>query len=224
MYKTRKPVVTYILLAIQIVVFILETMNGGSTNAQVLFHYGAKTNWAVANGQSWRLITAMFVHIGFMHIVVNSLTLYYLGIELEKLLGSIRFTFIYFVSGIMGNLMSFSFGSDQAISAGASTALFGLFASFITIAYINRGDRYWEYLGRQYALLIVMNIVFDLFISGIDIWGHLGGIVGGVLSTIVVYPGQINISKTKQRLLKTTSFLVILIIAVLLYRNGMTSY
>ena len=110
-YNTRKSYlpdkfsVTHLFLAIQIVIFLLMTLNGGSTNVLTLILFGAKFNPAIAQGEWWRLIAPMFIHIGFTHILVNSITLYYLGTQMESLYGSLRFALIYLLSGLMGNLM-----------------------------------------------------------------------------------------------------------------------
>ncbi|GKQ42536.1 rhomboid family intramembrane serine protease [Companilactobacillus sp. RD055328] len=216
-YKSA-PIVTYVLLAIQIIVFLLETINGGSTNFNTLIYYGAKANALVINGDWWRLITPMFVHIGFTHILLNSLTLYYAGSQLEGIFGHFKYFIIYFVSGILGNLFSFSFGSDLSISAGASTALFGLFASYIALAYLNKSNQYMRAIGNQFMMLIVLNIVMDLFMTQIDIWGHLGGAIGGLLATFIISK---KFSENENILFRIGSSLLLLILVVFLYSQGM---
>lgn len=214
------PIATYILLAIQIVVFLLETVNGGSENYRTLFNYGAKMNDAVVAGQWWRLITPMFVHIGITHILFNSFALYYAGTQLENIFGHFKFTFVYFAAGIMGNLASFAFGDDMVISAGASTGIFGLFAAYIALAYLNKSNAYMRTLGSQFMTLIVINIVMDLFMSGIDMWGHIGGTIGGLLATVIVSK---KISENQNILLRIGSSLVLLLLVVFLYSIGMGS-
>ncbi|MGR3741629.1 rhomboid family intramembrane serine protease [Companilactobacillus sp. DQM5] len=217
----KMPIITYTLLAIQVFVFILETVNGGSNNPITLIQYGAKTNIAISqNNQFWLFVTPMFVHIGFTHILINSLTLYFAGIQLEESLGHLKFFIIYFVSGIMGNLTSFAFGSENMISAGASTALFGLFATYGTLAYLNRSNTYMQLLGRQFTVLIVLNIVMDLFMSGIDIWGHIGGVIGGALITVILSK---KLSENNNFMLRIGASLLLLILVIFLYSYGMGS-
>lgn len=220
MYSKNKylPVVTYILLIIQITVFLLETVNGGSNNPLTLVNYGAKVNVAIVQGQWWRLITPMFVHIGFTHILINSITLYFAGIQLEELFGHVKFLAIYLVSGIMGNLLSFAFGDFSTITAGASTGLFGLFAVFIALGYLNKSNTNLRLLGNQFMTLIILNIIMDIFMNGVDILGHIGGALGGILITFVISK---NFSENQNILLRIGSSLLLLILVVFLYSVGM---
>lgn len=123
---------TQAIVLIQVIVFILMTINGGSTNSQILLNFGAKYGPAIQAGDWWRLITPVFLHIGLTHLVVNSVTVYYIGTQIENMFGHIRFLAIYFVSALTGNLASFVFMPDS-LSAGASTAIFGLFGAFLML-------------------------------------------------------------------------------------------
>ena len=104
----RIPWATFLLLLIQILVFIWETLNGGSLNSNTLIRAGAKLDVLLVQGQWWRLVSPIFVHIGWEHLLINSLTLYFLGMGLEPLYGSGRFLVIYLLSGVGGNLCSFA--------------------------------------------------------------------------------------------------------------------
>ncbi|WP_195856781.1 rhomboid family intramembrane serine protease [Aerococcus urinae] len=181
----RKSYITYALLAIQIIIYLLMEVTGSSLSISTLLHFGAKENALIAiYGQYWRLITPIFVHIGFSHLLFNSITLWYLGSEVEGIIGSWRFLFIYLYSGIMGNLFSYQFSTS--VSAGASTALFGLFAFFLAMRYLNPHDRYFQAMGYQYQTLIILNIVMNLFMANVDMSGHIGGIIGGFLATLII--------------------------------------
>lgn len=182
--------VMLLILAAQLIVFAGETFSGGSENGLVLLQWGAKFNPMVKFGQWWRLIMPVFVHIGFMHILVNSFTLYYIGGAVEEMIGHWRFFLVYFLSAISGNLMSFAFGGN-ALSAGASTALFGLFGVYIALGIVFDDSYYFKQTGRQFLMLAGLNLIFDVFAQGIDIWGHIGGLVGGFLLIIAfALPGQ----------------------------------
>lgn len=109
--------------------FILLEMNGGSTNPYVLLYFGAKYNPAILDGEWWRFFTPMFLHIGFLHLFMNGLSLYYLGTAVESIFGRLRFLIIYLFSGFFGTLASFIFSSH--LSAGASGAIFGLFGALL---------------------------------------------------------------------------------------------
>ena len=104
------------------------------------------------------------------------------GQQCEAIFGHWRFAIIYLLSGIMGNFASFAFNQPTTLSGGASTAIFGLFGAFLVVGLHYRDNGAIQALTRQFALFILMNLAFGLFDSTIDIWGHLGGIIGGALS------------------------------------------
>lgn len=167
-------------MVILFLVFLIETAIGGSENIYVLMKMGAMKNDAIVIGnQWWRLFTAQFLHIGIMHLISNAVMIYYLGVYMETIIGHWRFLVIYLLSGIGGNLLSLAWGNDNAISAGASTALFGLFGAMTAIALQNRTNPILVYLGRQSFWLALINIGLDLFAPNIDIPGHIGGFIAG---------------------------------------------
>ena len=102
----QKAPLTSLIILIQVIVFILMTLAGGSTNTQVLIEFGARYTPLIKAGEWWRLITPGFVHIGLTHLVVNSVTLYFIGMYIENLFGHWRFLAIYLMSTLMGNLAS----------------------------------------------------------------------------------------------------------------------
>jgi len=190
----RAPYFTYLFLGIQILVFVLMEIYGlrlgiynGSENIGILSLFGAITHDSVVlYGEYWRFITPIFVHIGFFHLLLNSLCLYFVGRILEPLIGHMRFFIVYLFSGILGNLLSFAFGSTNSISAGASTSIFGIFAAFIILGQIYKNHPGIHYMSRNMTLLIVMTLISNLFDSGVDILGHLGGAIGGLLLMMIV--------------------------------------
>ncbi|UQS82562.1 rhomboid family intramembrane serine protease [Bombilactobacillus folatiphilus] len=216
-YRLRElPIMTYLLLIIQILVFAWELFNGGSYNSATLIDAGAKVNQLVQMGQWWRLLTPIFVHIGWSHLLINSLTLYFVGILLERVYGAWRFLLIYLLSGLGGNLMSFAFGSNFSVAAGASTSLFGLFGVFVSLGYFFRTNPALRAWSQQFLILIVFNLVADLFMGQIDIWGHIGGVLSGaLLAGIIAVPHQSASLTNKIRLLCITG--VLLLFGVLYY-------
>ena len=132
--------------------------------------------------QSWRLLAAMFVHVGLRHFVLNMVTLYFIGRIAEDLFGSKAFLALYLLSGLMGNLFVLVF-SPEVVAAGASTALAGLFAAIVSLRFIARSP-YIHYLSQRYTSLILINILFS-FMPGISLAGHLGGLVGGGILAFV---------------------------------------
>ncbi len=175
----NRPVVTWVLLGIILVVFALETLVGGSTNSEVLVRLGAKVNPLIAQGEYWRLFSAMFLHIGIMHLAFNGYALVVIGTELERLLGWRRFLAIYILSGLFGGLASYAF--SDSLSAGASGAIFGIIGALA--AFFLRHRQQLGAWGQRrlanIAFLIVINLVLGFTQPAIDNMAHLGGLVSG---------------------------------------------
>ncbi|APU71129.1 membrane-associated serine protease [Companilactobacillus crustorum] len=201
--------------------FLVESLLGGSQNLNTLILLGAKTNSLIQEGQWWRLITPMFLHIGIFHIFMNGFTLLYVGQVLEPMIGHWRFLILYVLSGITGNLASFAFGANNALSAGASTSLFGMFGAFLALALIYRENRFLTELGKSFLGLIVVNLLMDLTMSGIDIWGHIGGAIGGLLLGYALGIPRINRPKMILRIL---AIVIVVVISYFMYVKGMIVY
>ena len=144
----KKPIVTYGLIAVNLLVFIGMTLSGGSQNVVNLIAWGAKYNPLIIQGELWRLFTPMFIHIGLEHLALNLLTLYFLGVQLEQLFGKWRFLALYLISGVGGNILSFALSSN--ISAGASTSLFGFFGAYLMLGESFRQNQYIRMISRQF--------------------------------------------------------------------------
>jgi rhomboid protease GluP len=184
-FKMKKPVITYILMAISFIVFLLMYIKGdGSYDNQTLVNFGAMYTPYVEAGDYYRLITSGFVHVGVIHLGFNMYALYVLGPQLESFFGKFKFTIIYITSLIMGNLMSMLFLGDY-ISAGASGAIFGLLGSLLYFGY-----HYRIYLGTviksQVLPLILINLLIGFSLEGINNAAHIGGLIGGILISMAV--------------------------------------
>lgn len=192
-FSYKQPIVTYIIMAICIILFILMELSGGSTNSLTLLKYGANLDVLVKNGEYYRLFTCIFLHIGIMHLLCNLYSLYVIGREVENLFGKIKYIIIFILSGIFGSIMSLAF-THNTISAGASGAIFGLLGALLYF-----GMHYRTYLGeaikRSIIPIIVVNLIIGFFAEGIDLAAHIGGLVGGVLVAMMV--GVPDKSKTK---------------------------
>jgi rhomboid protease GluP len=175
-----RPIVTWILLAIILVVFAIETVAGGSTDVEVLVRLGAKVTPLIAAGEYWRLLTSMFLHIGIMHLAFNAYALVVLGTELERLYGPGRFLAIYLISGLFGSLASYAF--SYSLAAGASGAVFGLIGALAAFFLVHR-ERLGAY-GRtrlaNIAFLVAVNLFFGFTQTGIDNLAHMGGLLAGL--------------------------------------------
>ena len=211
--------VTIALVFICIIMFIVETVAGESENLTTLLKFGAMNDVAVAAGhQWWRLFTAQFLHIGIWHLVSNIVMIYYMGMIIEPILGHSRFLFVYLLSGVGGNLLSFALGNDKTIAAGASTALFGLFGAVLSLAMMHRNNPFIVYAGKQAFVLAVINLFLDLFMPNIDIFGHLGGLISGALLTIIFG------DKTGKKISNKVRFIVLAITVIYIIwtiRQGM---
>lgn len=177
------PVLTYSLVGINIVVFLLMTLAGGSTNQSVLIAFGAKVNSLIREGQVWRLFTSMFIHIGILHLAFNLYALWSIGSLTERWFGRRRFLMIYIISGIGGSLASFIF--SPALSAGASGAIFGLLGALLHYSY-KRPHLWKSGLGMNLVIIILVNFGFGLSQPGIDNFAHLGGLLTGTTLSFIL--------------------------------------
>ncbi|MEN9835289.1 MAG: hypothetical protein RL011_1482 [Pseudomonadota bacterium] len=156
-----------------------------SPDMETLLRLGAKDPVKLAEGQYWRLITPMFLHVGIVHFGFNSYFLYIVGYQIERLIGASWFVLVYLLSGVGGNLASAAFSVNM--SAGASSALFGLLgAGFLLERTV--GSRIKQLTGRRprnraYAMTLLINLGLGLLIPFIDNSAHIGGLVTGCLLT-----------------------------------------
>lgn len=185
-YGRRDMPATYILLALIAVVFVLEGGITGGEQTSLVVQAGAQINGLVAQGQWWRIVTAIFIHWSWMHILLNGWSLYVMGEIVEPSLGSRRFVGIFLLGGIMGGLVSLVAYGPYEVLAGASGAIFGLLGATGVIALDARGPAK-AYLLRWLGSILVINLVFDVMNSAqIGIWDHLGGFIGGALATYMI--------------------------------------
>lgn len=175
----KRAPVTKLLLAAIVVAFGLQIW--GETAGTDLVAVGANERTAVLAGQYWRLLTSMFLHGGFLHLLLNAWALYQLGTLFESLLGSSRMIGTYFLSGIAGSVASIVW--TQEPSVGASGAIFGLLGALI--AFLLRRREALSPAGKSILSQLVMwagiNLFFGFQMPGIDNAGHLGGLAAGFL-------------------------------------------
>lgn len=212
---TRPSTFTFVFLAINVFIFLLMSSAGpgGSENTNVLLAYGAKQNWLInERGEWWRFVTPVFLHIGWIHLLVNMYSLFILGPYVEKLYGSARFVFFWIATGVAGVVASylasgaemnnlpilgrFLFRGDDGVSAGASGALFGLIGVLFVFGIKFRRELP-EGFKRAFGTGMIPTILINLFIGYtipfIDNAAHLGGFVAGALLALFVgykRPGQ----------------------------------
>lgn len=214
LFQNGKPFFTYIFLILQIFMFLLLEFFGGSENTETLIRFGAKFNPYIYEGEWWRFVTPIVLHIGFFHLLMNSFALYYIGPAVERAYGSGRFLFIYILAGISGSIASFAF--SPFVSAGASGAIFGCFGALLYIGIHNR-KAFLRTMGSNLFIIIGINLALGFVIPNIDNAGHIGGLIGGFLAALII-----QIPQKKQRLLSIAGVLVTLGLLYGLYQYGMS--
>ncbi|MGI6107873.1 MAG: rhomboid family intramembrane serine protease [Lachnospiraceae bacterium] len=181
---------SYLIILANVIVFILETIRGGSTKTENAVRFGAQSCQLLGDGQWYRLFTSMFVHFGFLHLACNMYALYQLGPDVETLLNVWYFLIIYFGSGICGNLLTYFVGTKSgrdSISAGASGAIFGLFGTFLAL-YLIPETRDFVNAGSLLQTLVI-NLIYGIVNRRINLWAHLGGLAGGTVLSLVIIGG-----------------------------------
>jgi membrane associated rhomboid family serine protease len=144
------------------------------------YEYTALFGPLVQSGEIWRLFSVALVHGGLTHLFFNMFSLLVLGNPVEAALGKARFLTIFFLSLLTGSLASIYFNSAPQVSVGASGAVFGLFGAFIAMRkMISEGV-------RDIYVIVGLNFVFGFILGGVDWRAHLGGLVGGYLTTAVL--------------------------------------
>lgn len=201
-FSSKKILITYLLIAINIIIFIISVIN-----PNLWINY-ANNATLVRNGEYYRLFTSMFFHGDILHLLCNMYSLYVVGTQVEQYMGKAKFIFIYFISGIVGNLLSITFNNIYSI--GASGAIFGLLGALIYFGY-----HYRLYLNSvvktEIIPITIINLLYGFANPGIDNLAHIGGLIGGYLSTMGV--GVPNKSKKSDMI---NGFIVLTLLIIFL--------
>lgn len=183
--------VTPILVDINLAIFILMVVSGASfflPDTQTLINWGANIRMFTLNGQWWRIITNFFIHIGVIHVVFNMYALLYIGVLLERQLGTLRFLTAYLLTGIMASVASL-YWHPNTVSAGASGAIFGLYGVFLALLTTNLIEKTTRKALMTSIIVFVGYNLLNGTKGGIDNAAHLGGLVSGILIGYLFYPG-----------------------------------
>ena len=187
-------VATPIIININIVIFLLMALSGVnivSPDTDSLIKWGASLNPLIAQGESWRLFTNVFVHIGIIHLLLNMYALAYVGLLLEHRIGTFKFTIAYVCAGIAASLVSVCWHSFT-VSAGASGAIFGLYGVFLALLtgnFIDKAMR--KALLTSISIFVGYNLIYGLK-EGIDNAAHIGGLLSGLLIGFSMIPSLKN--------------------------------
>ncbi len=194
MEKYGSCLVTFVLIAINVVVFLAEMVASGfstSISGQTLYNMGAMFAPGISSAADlYRFVTPMFLHVDVMHLLFNMAALYSAGVLLEYLLGRWNFLLLYFIAGITGNVVSYAADivtGSYAVSAGASTSIFGLFVAIALLGVLSKTNR--EYLmnySKGMLSVIAINIVYTLLMPSVSLSGHLGGAIGGLIGMFII--------------------------------------
>lgn len=173
-FRPKKPIVTYILIGVNILVFVLTMFLGNK-----VLYFGANNRTLVIEfNEYYRLLTSIFIHMDVLHLFFNCYALYYIGNQIEGFYGKAKYLIIYLLSGLIGSLLSICFHDGASI--GASGSIFGLFGALLYFGY-----HYRLYLGTamrsQVIPVILFNLALGFMVSGIDNAAHIGGLIGGIL-------------------------------------------
>ena len=177
-FGKKTIIATYILIAINLIIYLLTLSKPG-----LMYDFAMNKYYVVNNHEIYRLITAAFFHNGVIHLACNMYSLYIIGSQIETLLGKAKFLIIYFISAISASLLSGLL--TDAPSVGASGAIFGLLGALLYFGY-----HYRLYLGNTLISNIIPVIIINLFIGysipNVDNFAHIGGLIGGVFSSMMV--------------------------------------
>ncbi len=205
----QRPVTfTTLFLLANVLLFLLTSLAGGAQNVQTLINFGAKHNGLINDGEWWRLVAPIFLHGGVLHLLMNMYGLWILGPYVERLYGSAKFVVFWILTGIGGVVASylsvqpelyaeggviarFLFKAADAVSVGASGALFGLIGVLFVFGIKFRHELpegFKQAFGTGMLPTILLNIFIGYVIPVIDNAAHLGGLVtGAALALFVSY-------------------------------------
>lgn len=212
-FKRDFPMITYILIAINVILFIIPLLFGEYNSLINNFCVDASL---IRSGQYYRILTGIFLHGSILHLLFNCYALFVIGSQVENFMGKFKYLIIYLFSGICGSIFSMIFSSYPSI--GASGAIFGLMGALVYFGY-----HYRVYLGNvvksQIIPLILLNLCIGFLSSGIDNFAHIGGLIGGSLISIAV--GVKDKSSTFERIngfIISAIFLIFIIYMAFVYR------
>ena len=214
-FGPKKPIVTYTLIFINILVFMAMYLFGnGSEDSLTLLNFGANYRPLILEfNQYYRLITSSFLHIGILHLLFNMYALYIIGAQIENFYGKFKYLIIYLGSAIFGSLLSICF--HDGISAGASGAIFGLLGAMLYFGY-----HYRLYLGNvlqsQIIPIIILNLFLGFITPGIDNACHVGGLISGIFLAMAC---GINKDRKMEKINGVILSIIFLIFILFLIKN-----
>ncbi len=217
---------TYILVSVTTLIWLGQFLTFGNqaTSGINLFNSGALFGPAILQDptQFWRLITPIFIHIGWLHLLMNMLILFFIGRMIEDILGWKCFFVIYLLSGIFANAVTF-FLTPNVLSAGASGAIFGLFGAVVGLGYFTEMPVFKQ-IGKTFAVMIVIMLLLEFFdfqtlglsVGNVNIWAHIGGAIGGLMLAAIFPPKELKRAIPRYYKWITTSVFLLMFAAFVL--------
>ncbi|MBO5486927.1 MAG: rhomboid family intramembrane serine protease [Eubacterium sp.] len=193
--KNKIPVMTLILVAVNVLVYLYVEWNGSSYDADYMLSMGASYEPYILENHEWyRLITHFFLHFGWDHLFNNMISLLVLGYALEQVMGKLRYTVLYFLSGIVAGVASIAYNimvtGEYSVSCGASGAIYGLTGALLVLLIRGNRNRRSSEVPR-YLLYLAVSLYSGFQDTSIDNAAHVGGFLAGVVICFFM-------SKTKQ--------------------------
>ena len=189
----KNYICTAALIAVNVILFFGLSFRGMTEDAGFMLAHGAMYVPDILDkGKYYELVTSMFLHFGFQHLMNNMVSLAVLGSQLEREVGKVRFLLIYFLSGLAGNALSAVFelrSGTFAVSAGASGAIFGIIGALFYIAVRNHG-RVGDVSGRGIVFMVALSLYLGFTSTSVDNFAHVGGLIGGFILGVILYHKQ----------------------------------
>ena len=171
--------VTSAIIVIHLLVMAAMEWYGSSTNNVTLLRFGAMFDLPGIEPEPWRLVTSIFIHIGFEHLLFNSFALYVFAAPLERMIGSWRYALYYLACGVIGNLASAWLHTDPYIGVGASGAIYGVYAAYLYMS-VFRKDLIDYQTKQTVRTIVIVGFISSIIIPRVDLYAHAGGFVGGL--------------------------------------------
>lgn len=194
MRSGSKKRMNYLIVVINLLVFLLVTVTGGSESYDNMMRWGAAYTPSIQSGQYYRLFTSMFLHFGIEHLGGNMLLLLFLGDYLERYVGKAGYLLIYLCGGIFGNVCSYRHevkmitgGESPALAAGASGAIFAVVGAMIVLLICHKG-KVEDLTFQRMVLMAVGSLLVGFQTANVDNAAHLGGFAAGIVIMGILYP------------------------------------
>lgn len=170
--------VTASILGINILLFILTLIFGSPTDPATLIRFGALFKIGGVSAEWWRYVSAIFLHIGFYHLLFNSFAIYVFAPPLERMIGKWHYIAFYLLSGVAGNIVSQYFTPGPNFSAGASGAIYGIYAAYLYLG-LFRKHILDEQSKQTVTTILIVGLIYSVVVPHVNLYAHLGGFAGG---------------------------------------------